>query len=99
MRMFWIDEIAAEINRTFLDKSRTIVLRDEKTASGRVHVGSVRGVVIHGVLAEALQKLGRKAHFFYEINDVDPMDGMPVYLDAEAYAEHMGKPLRHVPAP
>lgn len=97
--MFWIDEIAAEIDRTFPDKNRTIIIRDEKTASGKVHVGSVRGVVIHGVITEALQKLGRKAHFYYEINDVDPMDGMPVYLDKEAYAEHMGKPLRHVPAP
>lgn len=103
--MFWIDEIAAEIDRTFPDKNRTIIIRDEKTASGKVHVGSLRGVVIHGVIAEALQKgdgknrAPRKAQFFYEINDVDPMDGMPVYLDKDAYAEHMGKPLRHVPAP
>jgi lysyl-tRNA synthetase class 1 len=97
--MFWVDDIADQIEKAFPDKDRLIVVRDEKTASGRVHVGSVRGVVIHGVIAQALRERGRKAQFYYEINDVDPMDGMPGYLDAEAYAPHMGKPLRHVPAP
>lgn len=98
---FWVDEIAQKIEKDprFADKDRLIVVRDEKTASGRVHVGSVRGVVIHGVIAQALRERGRNAQFYYEINDVDPMDGMPVYLDAEAYLPHMGKPLRHVPAP
>lgn len=96
---FWVDDIADQIDRAFQDKDRPIIVRDEKTASGRVHVGSLRGLVIHGVIAEALNQRGRNTTFFYEINDVDPMDGMPVYLDAEAYAPYMGKPLRDVPAP
>ncbi|MDP2624812.1 MAG: lysine--tRNA ligase [Candidatus Peregrinibacteria bacterium] len=95
---FWVDDIAEQINKAYPDKEH-LIIRDEKTASGRVHVGSLRGVVIHGVIAEALNQMGRKATFYYEINDVDPMDGLPVYLDKEAYAPHMGKPLRFVPPP
>lgn len=96
---FWVDEIAEQIMAAFPDKNREIILRDEKTASGKVHIGSLRGVIIHGVLAEALNQKGRRATFFYEINDVDPMDGLPIYLNEEAYQSHMGKPLKDVPAP
>lgn len=95
---FWVDDIAEQIDQAFPNKDE-ILIRDEKTASGRVHVGSLRGVVIHGVIAEALRERGRNATFMYEINDVDPMDGLPVYLDPEGYGPHMGKPLRHVPVP
>ncbi len=96
--MFWIDRIADDILKTFGDKEPLIV-RDEKTLSGRVHVGSLRGVVIHGVIAEALNARGRKTRFIYEFNDADPMDGMPADLDASVYGPHMGKPLHDVPAP
>lgn len=96
--MFWVDRIADEIIAAYPDKKEFIV-RDEKTLSGQVHVGSLRGVLIHGVIAEALNKRGVKARFIYEFNDADPMDGMPSYLDANIYAEHMGKPLKDVPAP
>ena len=47
--MFWVDEIADEIIQTF-PKKKEMVVRDEKTLSGRVHVGSLRGVVLHGIL-------------------------------------------------
>lgn len=96
--MFWVDRIADEIIAANPGK-KEFIIRDEKTLSGQVHVGSLRGVVIHGVIAEALNKRGIKAKFIYEFNDADPMDGMPASLDANKYAKHMGKPLRDVPAP
>lgn len=96
--MFWVDEITDEILAAHPGK-KEMVVRDEKTLSGRVHVGSLRGVVLHGVIAQALRERGVKAHFVYEFNDVDPMDGLPVYLDKAVYEPHMGKPLRDVPAP
>ncbi len=96
---FWVDEIADQIIAENPDPDREIILRDEKTASGKVHIGSLRGVIIHGVLAEALNQKGRKATFYYEINDVDPMDGLPVYLNEEAYTPYMGMPLKDIPAP
>lgn len=96
--MFWADEVVAEAKRTFPEKKRFII-RDEKTPSGRVHVGSLRGVVIHGVIAQALAEKGYAIKYFYEINDADPMDGMPVYLPKENFLPYMGKPLKDIPSP
>ncbi len=96
--MFWVDEITDEIIKAFPGK-KEIIVRDEKTLSGRVHIGSLRGLVIHGVIAQALNEKGRKARFIFEFNDADPFDGLPVYLKKEKYLEHMGKPLKDVPSP
>ena len=53
--MFWADRIAKEIQETDAAKNATkdspLIIRDEKTLSGRVHVGSMRGVAIHGLLS------------------------------------------------
>ena len=96
--MFWADEIVAEVERTFPGR-KSFIVRDEKTPSGRVHVGSLRGVVIHGVCSLALAEKGYKVKYFYEMNDADPMDGLPVYLPQEKFLPHMGRPLRNVPSP
>lgn len=96
--MFWVDKIADDILKAFPKKKR-LTIRDEKTASGRVHVGSLRGVIIHGVLAQALRERGVDAQFIYEINDNDPMDGLPVYVDSKTFLPYMGKPLKDVPSP
>ncbi|MBT6068784.1 hypothetical protein HOG48_03440, partial [Candidatus Peregrinibacteria bacterium] len=47
--MFWVDRIADEILTAYPGKNEFII-RDEKTLSGQVHVGSLRGVLIHGVM-------------------------------------------------
>jgi len=99
---FWGDKIADEIERRYGDviKSGTpLVIRDEKTASGRVHVGSMRSASLHGVVSEILTERGIKNTFHFEINDFDPMDGLPVYLDKVIYKTHMGKPLYTIPSP
>jgi lysyl-tRNA synthetase, class I len=80
--MFWADRIAGEIEARF-GTVRSILIRDEKTPSGRVHVGSMRGVAIHGAVSEALADKGVKNVFKYEFNDMDPMDGFPEYLPEE----------------
>lgn len=95
--MFWADKVAQEIKEKC--GNGPLIIRDEKTMSGRVHVGSMRGVAIHGVVSEALSDLGVKNEYFYEINDFDPMDGLPSYLDAEVYKPHMGKQLKDIPSP
>ena len=100
--MLWVDTIVSEIKEARKDAisaGESLVVRDEKTASGRVHVGSMRGVAIHGAIADALNKEDIPAAFKYEINDFDPMDGLPSYLDKDAYAPHMGKQLYNIPAP
>lgn len=95
--MFWADRIADEIEERF-GKKRAVLIRDEKTPSGRVHVGSMRGVAIHGVISEVLGERGVPNTFTYEFNDFDPMDGFPEYLPEE-FRQYMGLPLLRIPSP
>ena len=97
--MFWVDEITDEIIKTYPAERDEFIVRDEKTLSGPVHVGSLRGVVIHGIIAQVLSEKGKKGRFVFEFNDFDPMDGMPSELIGKGFDEHMGKPLYTVPAP
>lgn len=95
--MFWADRIAQEAEKKF-GKAEPIVIRDEKTPSGRVHIGSMRGVAIHAAISEALSDRGVKNVFKYEFNDMDPMDGFPEYLPEE-FRKYMGIPLSKIPSP
>jgi lysyl-tRNA synthetase class 1 len=97
--MFWADRIAGEIGARFGTRAEPLLIRDEKTLSGRVHVGSLRGVAIHGVVREALEEKGLPGVFKFEFNDYDPMDGIPSYLPREKYGQYLGMPLRNIPSP
>ncbi|MEK7604582.1 MAG: lysine--tRNA ligase [Patescibacteria group bacterium] len=98
--MLWADRIVEEILHTRTPRDgKTFLIRDEKTLSGRVHVGSMRGVAIHGLVGEILAEQGIASEFRYELNDFDPFDSIPNYLDAARYTEHLGKPLYAVPSP
>ncbi len=98
--MLWADRIASEIRNTCAPRDgKTFLIRDEKTISGRVHVGSMRGVAIHGLVAEILAEQGVANEFRFEIGDFDPFDSIPSYLNTEKFREHVGKPLYAVPSP
>ncbi len=98
--MLWADRIAGEIRDTRAPRDgKTFLIRDEKTISGRVHVGSMRGVAIHGLISEVLAEQGIASEFRFEIGDFDPFDSVPSYLDAGKFREHLGKPLYAVPSP
>jgi lysyl-tRNA synthetase class 1 len=100
--MYWADDLVEQIKQQKADKiakNEPIIIRDEKTASGRVHVGSLRGVAIHGLISELLTEAGIANKYMFEINDFDPMDGIPAYLDQEKYKPYLGKPLNTVPSP
>ena len=98
--MFWADEIVDQIEDRFAKKIKddvSLVIRDEKTLSGRVHIGSVRGIVLHGLISQILHERGISNQFHFELNDNDPMDGLPINVDQAKFAPHMGKPLFAVP--
>lgn len=100
--MFWADKAADELSarkKAVVDSGEPLIVRDEKTASGRVHVGSLRSAALHAIVYEVLKERGVPATFLFEINDFDAMDGLPTYLDAAVYQEHMGKPLYTIPSP
>jgi lysyl-tRNA synthetase class 1 len=100
--MFWADKIADEVVRRYthiINENKPIVIRDEKTASGRVHVGSLRSAALHAIVADLLQDRGIEVDFNFEINDFDAMDGIPSYLDEAEYKKYMGMPLYRIPSP
>ncbi len=91
---FWADQLAAEA-KPWNGKH---VIGDAKTPSGRIHVGSLRGVLIHDVIYKAVRDSGQKVEYVYRFDDLDPMDGFPPGVP-ESFREHMGKPLCDVPSP
>lgn len=97
--MFWVDRIVEEVKAKKGGDTKPLIIRDEKTISGRVHIGSMRGVAIHGLVGEALTEAGVANTYLYELNDFDPFDSIPSYLDEAVYKEHLGKPLYAVPSP
>lgn len=97
--MFWADKIAKEIQETRTPHGKKFLIRDEKTLSGRVHVGSMRGVAIHGLISEVLTEQGIDNEYRFELNDFDPFDSIPGYLDEEKFKPYLGMPLYKVPSP
>lgn len=99
--MFWADRIADDIQEKLegrIAAGEELVVRDEKTASGRVHVGAMRTVSIHALVARVLTERKVKNRFRYEINDFDAFDTVPSYVPQEL-SEHLGKPLFSIPSP
>jgi len=93
--MFWADKIAKELART----GKPQLVDDAKTPSGRVHVGALRGVIIHDLIYKALVAAGASARYTFVIDDLDPMDSLPVYLPAKKFEKYMGVPLKNISAP
>ncbi len=92
--MFWSDQIAKD-----LKNKGPQWIDDMKTPSGKIHVGALRGVVIHDLAFKSLIQAGNKAKYTYVFEDHDPMDALPVYLSKEKYEKYLGMPLYKVPAP
>src|SRR5919197_23668 len=74
------------------------IINDSKTPSGRVHVGSLRGVLIHDAIYRALRDRGIEVTYRYGIDDYDPLDSVPADA-APSFQEYMGYPLCNIPAP
>lgn len=73
------------------------VVNDAKSPSGRVHVGSLRGVILHDCITRALRDRGAPVEFLYGYDDFDPLDGLPA--GHEDLASCLGLPLCYVPSP
>ena len=95
--MFWADRLAEEIKKRYGQDN--LVIRDEKTMSGSAHIGSMLSASIHGLLSEVLSDDGVTNTYFFEFNDMDAFDSVPVYLEGKNFEEHLGKSLRDVPSP
>lgn len=87
----WFDKIAQGL-------SSPQIVNDSKTPSGRVHVGSLRGVLIHDAIHRALKHHGIESTYTYGIDDYDPLDGLPADAGPDL-KQYMGYPLCNIPAP
>ncbi len=94
--MFWVQE---EITQIIKERPAPFLVTDYKTPSGKVHVGALRGVLVHEAIYRALLAAGQKATYLYGFDDFDPMDGLPSYLDKEKWQQYMGLPLCNIPSP
>lgn len=95
--MFWADAVAENIIKS--GKFMPYWVDDMKTPSGRVHVGALRGVVVHDLVYKALKEKGKEVVFTYVFEDHDPMDDIPSYLDRDKYEKYLGMPLFKIPSP
>lgn len=91
--MLWFADIAASV-----DASRLQIINDSKTPSGRVHVGALRGVILHDAIFRALKSRGVPVRYMFGVDDYDPLDEVQRAYP-ELYEPHLGKPLCNVPAP
>ena len=89
--MFWTEEIAAKC-------AGAQIINDSKTPSGRVHVGALRGVLIHDAIFRTLKEKGIEARYLFGVDDFDPVDEIPKGED-EHFGKYIGWPLCNTPAP
>jgi len=89
--VYWADELAGSV-------TGAQVVNDSKSPSGTVHVGSLRGVVLHDAIHRALRNAGVESTFLYGVDDMDAMDSQ-AKLTPDAVDRYMGAPLSRVPAP
>src|SRR6185436_8070082 len=91
--MLWFADIARDV-----DAGRPHVINDSKTPSGRVHVGALRGVILHDAVYRALKGRDIPVRYLYGVDDYDPLDEIPKGQD-EHFVKYLGQPLCNVPPP
>jgi len=104
--LHWADQMARAIveREQYESQLKEIVKKhgylvyDEKTPSGKIHIGSGRGWVIHDAIAKALRDIGVKARFVLSSDDMDPYDKPNKDLP-ESFNQYLGVPFRNIPSP
>ncbi len=89
--MFWADKLLDQV------KGKQII-NDSWTPSGIVHMGSLKGPVIHDTLFKILKEKKVDVEFRYGFDDMDPIDGLPSDLK-EKLGQYMGIPIFIAPSP
>jgi lysyl-tRNA synthetase class 1 len=89
--MLWCDKLAKRVSGPQL-------INDSKTPSGRVHVGALRGVLIHDAVFRTLKDRGIPVRYTFGVDDYDPLDELPAG-HTEFFRPYLGAPLCQVPPP
>jgi lysyl-tRNA synthetase class 1 len=104
--LFWADQIAKNVKSRVdesnvlkkIVKERGYIVYDEKTPSGKIHIGSGRGWIIHDVIAKAMRDAGLKAKFILSSDDIDPYD-KPNRDLPKKFDKYLGMPFMDIPSP
>ncbi len=104
--LFWADQIAKSVKKRVettpalkrIVKKHGYIVYDEKTPSGKIHVGSGRGWIIHDIIAKAMREIGLKARFILSSDDLDPYD-KPNRDLPKSFDRYLGMPFRNIPSP
>jgi lysyl-tRNA synthetase class 1 len=94
--MIWVDR---EVKKIKEQDHQSEWVDDMKTPSGRIHVGALRGMVIHDLVYKVLLENKIKATYTYVFDDHDPMDAIPSYLDYQKWEKYAGMQLYQIPSP
>jgi len=89
--MFWADLLLQ-------NRKGTEWVNDAWTPSGIIHMGGLKGPVIHDVLFKVLKEQGKKVKYTFGFDDMDPIDGLPQELQ-KSHGKYMGVPIFIAPAP
>ena len=90
--MAWLDDIVKKLPKTEIQ-----VINDAKSPSGKPHVGSLRGILIHDAVYRFLQEKNIPVKYIYGSDDYDPFDALPHDYPKEQYEKLLGVPLCNVP--
>ena len=85
--MYWADKIVEDIINS--QNHQPYWIDDMFTPSGYAHMGNIRGPLIHDLIYKILREKGKKASFTYVFNDMDPIDGLPSFLEKDFW-KYMG---------
>ena len=104
--LHWADHIAKEVKARVdadpklkkLVEKQGFIVYDEKTPSGKIHVGSGRGWIIHDAIAKAMRSQGMQATFILSSDDIDPYDKPNKELPSD-WDKYLGMPFRNMPSP
>lgn len=89
--MFWADKLLE-------NQKGEQLINDSFTPSGIVHMGSLKGPVIHDTLFKILKQSKNRVRFRYGFDDSDPIDGLSPSL-REEFSRYLGFPLFKAPSP
>lgn len=92
--MSWLDDLLKKLPEADIQ-----ILNDAKSPSGRPHVGSLRGILIHDAPYRFLKERGIPVKYIYGSDDYDPLDEIPGGQSVEKYEKYLGQPLCNTPAP
>ncbi|RJQ36052.1 lysine--tRNA ligase [Candidatus Microgenomates bacterium] len=89
--MFWADKILEK-------RAGEEVINDSWTPSGMIHMGGLKGPILHSTLFRVLKEKNEDTSFIFGFDDADPIDGLPLDL-VDSHTKYMGFPISIAPSP